>query len=251
MHWFFGFGDNYGLTEEKRDQIIGTVPKGTKLWKNKVLGLRGRATGLVFSNFDEEKHVKSREWLKNEIKEKRIRFRQLSSGLDTAYSTSSPDTIAMTMQGITTDGALFILEEEVLNNAALQEPFAPSDIAERYRAFLDKCSAEWGMFRNAFVDSADQATLTELAKYKRAHACPYLFNPSYKIPIIDRVNMQLGWLETEKYIVLDHCCEHIRELNAYSYDEKGQPEDGNDHTINSNQYGWIPYIGMIGDNNRR
>lgn len=250
-HWFFGFNDNLGLPPEKRDQIIGTVPKGTKLWKNKVLGLRGRATGLVFSNFDEAKHTRSKAWLQAEIEAKRIKFRQLSSGLDTAYSTASADTLAMTLQGVTTDGTLIILDEEVLNNSVQQEPFAPSDIAERYKQFLDRGCAEWGMFRNAFVDSADQATLTELAKYKRAHACPYLFNPSYKIPIIDRVNLQLGWIETGKYIVLDHCKEHIHELNTYSYDDKGQPEDGNDHTINSNQYGWIPYIGMIGENNRR
>lgn len=256
VHWFFGFGDNYGLTEEKRDQIIGTVPKGTKLWKNKVLGLRGRATGLVFSNFDEEKHTRSKAWLHERIQAKsddpeRIRFRQLSSGLDTAYSTSSADTLAMTFQGITDKGVLIILEEEVLNNADRQVPFAPSDIAERYRQFLDRCCQEWGVLRNTFIDAADQATITELAKYKRAHACPFIFNPSYKIPIIDRINLQLGWIETGKYIVLDHCKEHIRELNTYSYDDKGQPEDGNDHTINSNQYGWIPYIGMIGDNNRR
>ena len=104
------------------------------------------------------------------------------------------------------------------------------------------------MFRSVFVDSADQATLTELAKYKRAHPCPWIFTPSYKIPIIDRVNLQLGWLETGHYIVLQHCREHIRELNTYSYDDKGQPEDGHDHTINSCQYGWIPYQGRIGTN---
>ena len=31
---------------------------------------------------------------------------------------------------------------------------------------------------------------------------------------------------------------------------KGVPEDGHDHTINSTQYGWIPYRAMIGSNTR-
>ena len=150
------------------------------------------------------------------------------------------------MQGITRDGTLVILEEDVRNNRDTQTPFAPSDVAAAFVVFLDRCARKWGMFRNVFVDSADQATLTELAKYARKHPCVYVFNPSYKTQIIDRINLQLGWLETGKYLVLEHCREHIHELNTYSYTEKGAPEDGNDHTINSNQYGWIPYQHMIG-----
>ena len=52
VHWFFSFDDNAGLPEEKKDQIIRNTPKGTKIYKNKILGLRGKATGLddVWSN---------------------------------------------------------------------------------------------------------------------------------------------------------------------------------------------------------
>ena len=64
VHWFFSFSDNAGLTEEKRKKIIRNTPKGTKIYKNKILGLRGKATGMVFSNFDRTQHVKSREWAK-------------------------------------------------------------------------------------------------------------------------------------------------------------------------------------------
>lgn len=247
-HWFFTFADNITLTPEKVAQIKQNVPSGTKLWKNKILGLRGRATGLVFPNFREDKHTVSREWLRGQLNIRAIRWAQLSAGLDTSYSAKSADTVAMTMQGITTDGRLFILEERTLNNAEQGIPFAPSDIAARFVQFLDEGARSWGMFRNAFIDSADQATITELQKYKRAHPCPYIFTPSYKTPIIDRVNLQLGWLETGHYIVLTNCREHIKELNTYSYDDKGQPEDGHDHTINSAQYGWIPYQGRIGQN---
>ena len=48
VHWFFSFNHNLSLTEEKHAQIILNVPTGTKLYKNKIQGLRGRATGLVF-----------------------------------------------------------------------------------------------------------------------------------------------------------------------------------------------------------
>ena len=39
----------------------------------------------------------------------------------------------------------------------------------------------------------------------------------------------------------------LKEMEKYSWDdEKDVPEDKNDHTINSQQYGWIPFRNMIG-----
>jgi hypothetical protein len=247
-HWFFGFRDNIALTEEKIERIKRNVPVGTKLWKNKIEGLRGRATGLVFPDFHPDRHVKSAEWLQGQIAVRAVRWAQLTAGLDTSYSASSADTVAMTMQGIAADGRLFILEERVMNNAdrPAGHGFAPSDIAAEFKAFLDEGCRRWGMLRSAFVDSADQATLTELWKYRRDRPCPYLFRPSRKLPVIDRINLQTGWLQQGDYIVLEHCREHIRELGCYSWDEDGRPEDRNDHTINSCQYGWTPYRDRIG-----
>ena len=43
--------DNISMTPEKIEQKKMSYPPGTKIYKNKVLGLRGKATGLVFSNF--------------------------------------------------------------------------------------------------------------------------------------------------------------------------------------------------------
>ena len=42
--------------------------------------------------------------------------------------------------------------------------------------------------------------------------------------------------------------EYVKELEKYSWkEEKDQePEDGNDHMVNSVQYNWIPYRKKIG-----
>ena len=60
--------------------------------------------------------------------------------------------------------------------------------------------------------------------------------------------MQLGWFQADCYIVADCCIEHIKELEIYSWDENkdNTPEDGHDHTINASQYGWLPFIKLIG-----
>ncbi len=53
--WYFTFKDNASLSEEKLKKIIESVPVGTKLYKNKILGLRGKTTGLVFVNLKKSK----------------------------------------------------------------------------------------------------------------------------------------------------------------------------------------------------
>lgn len=254
VHWFFSFDHNDGLTEEKRDQIIMNVPKGTKLYKNKIQGLRGRATGLIFSNFTRKNNVISLETLKKLMNDKKdpLKFIHFSCGVDTAYSAESPDTISFIYQGITNKGQLIILDEEVYNNASLENPLAPSDTVHRLIDFLDRNKDKWGFARDVFIDSADQATITELKKYKREKGSIYNFLNAYKkVKIIDRIHLQLGWLnkvnDRVHYLVLEHCVNHIAELEIYSWKEdKYEPEDANDHTINASQYGFIPFTKRIG-----
>ena len=248
VHWFFSFDDNAGLPEEKKRRIIQNTPKGTKIWKNKIQGLRGKATGLIFPNFNRKKHVVTAAWVKKEMQAGRIRFRKFTCGVDTSYSSKSPDTIAMLFQGITEDRKLLTLAEKVYSNAELDQPLAPSDTAVKLVDFLEQCRQEWGFAKDVFVDSADAATITELRKYKRLKGCLYNFIESYKkVEILDRIKLQLGWIQQRCYLVVDTCTNHLAEMEKYSWNEdKDVPEDRNDHTINAQQYGWIPYRQMIG-----
>lgn len=105
VYWFFKMTDNISMTPEKIEQKELSYPPGTKIYKNKILGLRGKATGLVFSNFC-NRHILTKEQAKEYIRcevdvTQDEYFIIFTSGLDTAYSTKSPDTIAMSFMGIT------------------------------------------------------------------------------------------------------------------------------------------------------
>ena len=65
--------------------------------------------------------------------------------------------------------------------------------------------------------------------------------------------LQLVWMayneeRQARYQVVDTCVNYIRELDNYSWkeDKDEEPEDANDHMINSTQYAWIPYKHKIG-----
>ncbi len=241
VHWFFSFKHNLGLTEEKVKQIIGNVSVGTKLYKNKIQGLRGRSTGLIF-NLRKGNIITPRQ-------AKEFKFNLFSCGVDTSYSRESDDTFSFTFTGFTVCRKKITLAEQIYNNKDLQVPLSPSDIPPKLIEFLNRCKSDWGFARNVFIDSADQATILECQKYKRANGSIYMFQPAWKkTQIIDRIKLETGWLAHEESLIVDTCKEHIRERNLYSWKEdKDEPEDRNDHTVNSDQYSWLPYKDRIGN----
>ena len=249
-YWFFSFNDNLSLTPEMIDKRKRELTPGTKKYKNRILGLRGKATGLIFPNFSSKNLISTRE-LHEKIDKKEIEIVRVSCGVDTSYSAETTDTTAMIYQLISSDKKVYVVDELVFNNKDrdLNNPIAVSDTITKLIAFLDKNEAEWGFCRDVFIDSAEQATLTELKKYKRTHATPHNFIGAYKkTKIIDRIKLMLNWIENGDYIVCLNCINHIRELGAYSWDDKkpDEPEDRNDHTINSSQYSFLAYKYDIG-----
>lgn len=243
IHWYFTFDDNAGLTAEKKEQLLSGTPKGTKLYKNKILGLRGRATGLIFNL--EDKHIISID------DARRLDYVLFSCGVDTAYSQQSEDTFAFIFTGITSDRKKVTLDCAVYNNKTRKTPLTPSDIPPLLTDFLERNTEMWGLARNVFIDSADQATILECQKYKRRHGLIYNFNPSWKkTTIINRIKLQNGWMAHGDFLIVgENCKENIDELNLYSWKEdKDEPEDGHDHTINADQYSWLPFKDKIGGN---
>ena len=239
-HWYFTFEHNLSTTAEKKNQLLTGTPAGSKLYKNKILGLRGRATGLIFDL--EPKHVIDYQ------KAKEYKYLFFTCGVDTSYSKKSPDALTFLYEGITECGKVITLAEEVRNNKHLPVAFAPSDVAPWLFDFLERQRARWGFGRDIFIDSADQGTLTECHKYKRTNNVLYNFIGAYKkTKIIDRLNLQRGWMKDGHWFILDECKETIREHNLYCWkDDKHEPVDSNDHTINASQYGWLPYKDKIG-----
>lgn len=249
IHWYFNFNDNAALTQEAIQRKIDSVAPGTKMYKNKILGLRGRATGLVFDL--EKEHIITPE------EAKKFTYVQFSCGVDTSYSRLSDDKIAFIFSGITDTRKYIRLAELVINNREVvrngKRAVAPSDIPPLLFEFLERNRKRWvengdAYARDVYIDSADQATMTECLKYNDEVGSIYDFYNSWKkLTIIDRIQLQQGWMKHGDYLIVDECYESIREMNTYSWKEdKSEPEDANDHTINADQYGWIPNKHLIG-----
>lgn len=240
-YWFFTFKDNLSLTPEAIQKKIQAAPPGTKLYKNKIQGLRGRATGLIFNL--EKKNIITIE------QAKQYKYLTFSCGVDTSYSRNSDDAFIFIFTGITTCRKKITLAEKGYNNKELITPITPSDVPPLLIKFLDENKTKFGFAKNVFIDSADAGTILECQKYKKQHGSIYVFSPAWKqTKIIDRINLESGWLAHDESLIVDTCKGTIREYNTYSWKEdKDEPEDRNDHYINGGQYSWLPYKGKIGN----
>lgn len=239
-YWFFTFLDNAGLTPEQIEKKKQSAPVGTKMYKNKILGLRGRATGLILPL--------KKENIISEQEAKKLKYLYYSVGCDTSYSKESHDKLSFSFIGITKDRKCVVLETESRNNKDAVVPFAPSDVIPLLIAFAERCKSKWGFSKNVYIDSADAGTISEAQKYKRNTACIYDFTGAWKkTKIITRIQLQQSWMQTGDFLVVNTCTDYIDECNTYSYTEDGQPEDGHDHCINACQYAWLPHKSRIGD----
>ena len=241
VHWYFTFYDNASLTESDIQEKISAVPVGTKMYKNKILGLRGRATGLIFNLKPE--HIVTKEWAK---KQKYVYY---SIGVDTSYSKLTHDKLSFVAIGITKERKCVVLKNESFNNKDNTQPFAPSDVIPMINTFAERIKDEYGFARTVYIDSADSGTIQEAQKYKIKTGCIYDFAGAWKkTKIITRIQLQQSWMQTGDFLVVgEDCTDYVGELNTYSYDENNQPEDGHDHNINACQYAWLPFKKMIGD----
>lgn len=248
VHWYFTYDDNEGLTPEKREQLLTGTAKGTKLYKNKILGLRGRSTGLIFDVRAQNRIAYAA--LCAELASGRMRFIQLSAGVDTSYSQSTDDVFSFVFTGITACRKKVTLAAQTHTNRGRAIPLTPSDIPPLLERFLEENRERWGFARDVFIDSADQATILECQKYKRLNGSIYNFCPAWKkTKIIDRINLQCGWLARGDFLLVEEfCAPELDELNLYSWkeDRDNEPEDRNDHCINADQYSWLPYKDSIG-----
>lgn len=239
-YWFFTFLDNAGLTSEQIEKKKASAPVGTKMYKNKILGLRGRATGLVF-NLKPENII-------TEEEAKKLKYLYYTIGCDTSYSKESHDKLSFAFVGITKERKCVVLATSSRNNKDAVVPFAPSDVIPLLIEFAETCKVKYGFSKNVYIDSADAGTIQEAQKYKRNTACIYDFAGAWKkTKIITRIQLQQSWMHTGDFLVVNTCTDYIDECNTYSYTEEGLPEDGHDHVINACQYAWLPYKSKIGD----
>ena len=245
VHWFFRMDDNPSLTPEKKASIIANVPEGSKQWKSKILGLRGRSEGLVYEEFTDSKIIQINEfkYLPNEMVSRVI------CGLDSGLNN---DATALVTCLLTTAGRLLCIPSfyylpKIGSNA---NSIQARNIANWLNYWLPRFGINITNIVSIFGDSA---ALTQDLIYEINLQTPFNASAVEKKDILkdtQRVKSIIG--KDDYFYIIDAGYRNplnpeellgqtdmfIVELNNKVWDlKKNQPEDGNDHCIDAFKYG--------------
>ena len=259
VHWYFTMDDNAALSEEKKAQIRNSVPVGSKQYKNKILGLRGRAEGLVFKRFDRSKQVIDVpfEMLTPQFfREKILRpYEQVAYIFDGLDSGIEKDATALVTILVTTASRLIILPSmyyDCSKNNDLSN--APSNQAATLEKWLDTLLNRVGLLNPASVKiCSDSAAVTNATAKEINLRTHYRCLPVEKKDRINDTLRAIGIIEKENFVTIINCGNidpvtfkkigdtdmFIVEIENQVWDKKkgNVPEDGNDHCIDAFKYG--------------
>ncbi len=255
VHWFFRMDDNPSLTPEKKAKILANVPEGTKIWKSKILGLRGRAEGIVFKRFDRDKQVINLDMQTANLQMVLKPMEQVAyifCGLDTGIER---DATALVTILVTTSGRLIILPSmyyDCSKNNDLSN--APSSQALTIQKWLDYWLNKFGLFDPSSVKiCCDSAAVTNATAKEINIRTHYNCVPVEKKDRINDTLRAIGIIEKEGFVTIVNCGNidpttfrkvgdtdmFVVELENQVWDKKkgNVPEDGNDHCIDAFKYG--------------
>ena len=259
LHWYFTMDDNAALSEEKKEQIRNSVPVGSKQYKNKILGLRGRAEGLVFKRFDRNKQVINLDfnmlnamYFRQNILKPMEQVACIFCGLDTGIE---KDATALVTMLVTTSGRIIILPSmyyDCSKNNDLSN--APSNQAATIQRWLDTLLNRVGLLDPASVKiCSDSAAVTNATAKEINIRTHYHCLPVEKKDRISDTLRAIGIIEKEGFVTILNCGNidpvtfrkvgdtdmFIVELENQVWDKKkgNVPEDGNDHCIDAFKYG--------------
>lgn len=246
IHWFFRMDDNAALSEEEKEKKRNALDPNSKMYKNKILGLRGRSEGLVFQKFERGRNtipLKDFRWLPME------QVYRIIVGLDSGLNADATAAVPMML---TTAGRVLAMPTmyyipKLGTNASSQQ----ATIVEKW---LDYWSNYFGVYNPSIVAIVgDSAALTQTLlleinmrthyKASKVGEKNIMADTQRAIGFIDAENyfyiIDAGFIDPVTYEQVGNTDMFIIELENKVWDKKkgNVPEDGNDHAIDAFKYG--------------
>lgn len=245
-HWFFRMDDNAALSEEEKEKKRNMLDPSSKMYKNKILGLRGRSEGLVFQKFDRHRNTVKLDDVKDWFMPNEYIYRVIvgcDSGLNEDATTLVP--LAMTTAGRILGLPTMYYEPKLGSNAASQQ----CQIIEKW---LDYWFNYFDIPYDMSLIIGDSAALTQSLLLEVNLNTKYDATKVPKKDIQKDTQRAIGVIEKDDYFYqvdagyIDPITFELKgntdmfivELENKVWDKKkgNVPEDGNDHCIDAFKY---------------
>lgn len=221
----FNFDSNLSLADEYKDALKEFYGPGTLWYKRMIEGLWVMADGVIYSGFNQEKHV---------IEPRRIPYQtfdtHLNFGMD--YGTSNP--FAGLMGGCK-DGVWYIFNEMYYDGRERGQ-LSDHEYADRLTAWMGDYN-----LRYAFIDPSAASMKTELRKHSGFKATRCRIKDADNT-VLDGIAFINSLLATDRLKIAEDCKNLLREMGSYVWcpnaAKRGEdkPKKENDHLCDAMRY---------------
>jgi len=240
-YYFFNFEDNPTMTQEQKQDLYDSTPKGSYQWMTKILGIRGIREGVIYADYmTRAKNIISYDKLFSNENKRHIQI--MTIGIDVGGT----DHTVFTLNGFTQGYKEHIVIDYMkINNANHDEIW--KEFVKWFAPYYERYSM---VMKGAFIDSAAKImrlTLDSRMKLTYGLRC---YNAK-KYLIKERVDWGITQLDQGKLLFTTRADDiYIAFTKAY-YTNKSKTDIRafNNHThkdmVDSVEYGQAPYTAYM------
>lgn len=232
--WHFTYKDNLSLDKSYSDKLLTVFKKGSLKYERSVLGRWVAGEGIIFDNFNTEKHVLPHSEINLLIPKMKIYLMPLDPGTVNAF--------AGLQIGVLNDN-YYILNEYYYDSQDKGKQKTESEYCEDIAKFSKDT-----IYPSLIIDPSRASFIAELKKNFKKALDKFGINIQYTIKqayndVLTGIDICNSLFNQDKIYISDKCINLLQQISNYVWDKKAlargieQPLKIADHTCDAFRYG--------------
>jgi hypothetical protein len=246
-YYFFKFDDNPTMTEEEKEALLDSIPKGSYQWKTKILGIRGIREGVIYADYmSRERNIIHLDMLSDNPADMAFLaprgIEMITVGQDVGGTDNNVFTLNVFTRGYREHIVVDMLE---FNDAGHDEVW--SRFAKWFAPYYERYSL---YIKGVFIDSAAKIMRLTMDDRLKQHFNLRCYN-AYKWKIVQRIDSGISQLDQAQLLFTQKstgCYESFTKAsidNSSKTDIRKFPKHLHKDRIDSVEYGQANYTAYM------
>lgn len=210
----FTIDDNLSISDLRKEEIKSQYDPSSVWYRRDILGERCIAEGLIYKDFADHPAEYVIDDVFDWLKKNKKTLSCLMYGVDYG-GTGSASKFQAT--GLTYDGYVIALDEEYIDHK--KQSVDPDALNKMFSTFVRKIGSQYGPGQTR-ADSAEQILIRGFIKTAQFERLPTQVKNAIKMPIRDRIKLELLLMAQKRLLVSKNCPHLIDAFQTAIYDPK-------------------------------
>jgi len=192
-YYFFGFEDNPTMTQQQKEDLYESTPKGSYQWMTKIIGIRGIREGVIYADYmSRHKNIIKGDWV--DFVEKHGGIEVIDIGQDVGGTDNNVFTLNVWTRGYRHHIVVDFIEFNDANHDQIWEQFVKWFVPyyEEYSPYM----------KGIFIDAANKIMRLTMDARTKLHYGLRCYK-AYKYTIKQRIDLGISLLDQGRLLFTD------------------------------------------------